>query len=159
VKLADEAATAALGASLARALPRQRSAPLVLYLEGELGAGKTTLARGLLRALGISGTIRSPSYTLVEPYDATGVSVLHADLYRLRSAAEVLDLGLGELPPQGMLLVEWPERGQPHLPAADLVIQLAHDGAARSARLEARSGMGSRWLTGEKDLQEVSAGY
>jgi tRNA threonylcarbamoyladenosine biosynthesis protein TsaE len=156
VKLADEAATEALGAMLARALPTDRAAPLVVYLQGELGAGKTTLARGLLRALGVTGTIRSPSYTLVEPYDTPQASVLHADLYRLKSAAEVNELGLGELPARALLLIEWPERGQPLVPAADLIILLAYRGAARSAELHAATAAGRCWLAAEKDLQEAS---
>jgi tRNA threonylcarbamoyladenosine biosynthesis protein TsaE len=156
VKLADEAATEALGALLARAVPRPRFTPLIVYLEGDLGTGKTTLVRGLLRALGVDGTIRSPSYTLVEPYEAAGVSMLHVDLYRLRTANEVLELGLSELSPHGLLLVEWPERGQPHLPAADLIIRLSHDGAARSVRVDARSAAGVRWLQNVKSLDNIS---
>jgi tRNA threonylcarbamoyladenosine biosynthesis protein TsaE len=159
MKLADESATEALGAALARALPEGCAAPLVLYLDGELGAGKTTLARGLLRALGVTGTIRSPSYTLVEPYDTPRVSVLHADLYRLQNSAEVPDLGLDELPLRGLLLVEWPERGQPQLPAADLVVHLAHDGTTRSARLQPVSAAGKCWLSGEKCLEIDTADH
>jgi len=146
VNLPDEAATEALGRALAEAVPARRSAPLVLYLMGELGAGKTTLARGLLRQLGVSGTIRSPSYTLVEPYDMPQVHVLHADLYRLQHADEVLQLGLTELTPDALLLVEWPEHGRPRLPPPDLIVHLAHAAAARTAQLEACTEVGRHWL-------------
>jgi tRNA threonylcarbamoyladenosine biosynthesis protein TsaE len=157
VILSDEAATEALGATLARALPAERTAPLVVYLQGELGAGKTTLARGLLRALGVTGTIRSPSYTLVESYDTPRVSALHADLYRLQRASEVHELGLSDLAAGTLLLIEWPELGLGQLPAADLIIHLAHEGATRRARLQACSASAQRWLAGEKVLQEAAA--
>jgi tRNA threonylcarbamoyl adenosine modification protein YjeE len=154
--LSDEAATEALGHALAQALPQQRAAPLVLYLAGELGAGKTTLARGLLRALGVTGTIRSPSFTLVEPYETPTVSVLHADLYRLRSAAEVAELGLGELDSHSLLLVEWPERGDGCLAPPDLIVHLSHAQAGRTARMEARTAAGRRWLEGKNIVKESS---
>ena len=92
--LADTAATEALGAALARALTSVSGGPCVLALSGDLGAGKTTLTRGLLRALGESGTVRSPTYTLVESYELGRWQVHHLDLYRLRGSGEVEGLGL-----------------------------------------------------------------
>ena len=130
--------TAALGAAVARALSGRAGA--VLYLQGPLGAGKTTLARGLLRALGVQGAIRSPTYTLLEPYtidgNAGGRSLVHLDLYRLNDEHELESLGLRDYPPERCWwLIEWPERAGARLPPADLVVTLAHDGATRRAGL------------------------
>ena len=126
--------TAALGAAVARALSDRAGA--VLYLQGPLGAGKTTLARGLLRALGVQGAIRSPTYTLLEPYDIGGRSLVHLDLYRLNDEREIEPLGLRDYPPERCWwLIEWPERAGARLPPADLVVTLAHEGAVRRASL------------------------
>lgn len=125
-------ATASLGAAVAKALGNRAGG--VVYLEGPLGAGKTTLARGLLRALGVSGAIRSPTYTLLEPYEIAGKSLVHLDLYRLVDERELEPLGLRDYPPERCWwLVEWPERGGGRLPASDLRIQLAHDAGGRRA--------------------------
>ena len=141
--LADAGATEALGAALARARPAHG----VVFLEGELGAGKSTLARALLRALGVTGAIRSPTYTLVERYPVPGGEAAHLDLYRLAAASELDFLGLDELSAEaGLWLVEWPERGQGGLPAPDLRLHLAVDGAGRRVRLEATSPAGEDWL-------------
>ncbi len=155
-QLDTEAATLALGAALARSLPRAASDALVVYLHGELGSGKTTLARALLHALGVSGTVRSPSYTLVESYELTGLLVLHLDLYRLREPGELEQLALRDQLHAGvLLLVEWPERAPDLLPAPDLNIELmvsTGEGAAaqlsRTVRLSAASPAGQRWLAG-----------
>ena len=104
--LADEEATRRAGASLAAALRPGD----VVTLSGPLGAGKTTLARGLLRALGEEGEVPSPSFALVQPYDALALPVWHADLYRIERADELDELGLDEVLATGALLVEWPER-------------------------------------------------
>ena len=118
--LADDAATARLSALLASTLP----APRVVHLRGELGAGKSTLARGWLRALGIDGPIRSPTYTLVERYPlAAGGEALHLDLYRIAAPDELEFLGLDDADAR-LWLVEWPERGSGALPAPDLVVTL-----------------------------------
>ncbi|WP_036515796.1 tRNA (adenosine(37)-N6)-threonylcarbamoyltransferase complex ATPase subunit type 1 TsaE [Nevskia soli] len=133
--LADAAATEAMGARLARALIG--CAGLVVFLHGDLGAGKTTLVRGWLRELGASGAIRSPTYTLVEPYELAGRSLLHLDLYRLSDAAELEQLGVYDTPPESSVwLVEWPERGAGQLPTADLKIFLQAAGTGREIRLE-----------------------
>ena len=148
IQLADADATAALGAGLAAALPNRA----VLYLHGDLGAGKTTLARGLLRALGVTGAVRSPTYTLVERYDTAVGAVLHLDLYRIADAAELGFLGLdAEVGDSRLWLVEWPERGTGGLPAADLVAHLALFGEGRAAVLDARSEAGRRWLAALPD--------
>ena len=131
ILLADTAATERAGAALAPLL-RERPGGMI-HLEGELGAGKTTLSRALLRALGVQGAVKSPTYTLVEPYDVAGRRVLHLDLYRLADPEELYGLGvLDEAPPAAWWLVEWPQRGGALLPAADLALQLHHlDGARR----------------------------
>jgi tRNA threonylcarbamoyladenosine biosynthesis protein TsaE len=140
--LPDAAATETLGARLAQTLPERA----VIQLHGDLGAGKSTLARALLRALGVTGTIRSPTYTLVEQYALpAGGLALHLDLYRIGHPGELEFLGLD--PAEARLcLVEWPERGQGALPPADLDIALAVEGDGRRCRLVARSPAGRQWL-------------
>lgn len=142
--LADADATEQLGVRLARSLP----ARAVAYLHGDLGAGKSTLARALLRALGVTGTIRSPTYTLVEQYALpAGGLALHLDLYRIGNPGELEFLGLD--PAEARLwLVEWPERGQGGLPMADLDIRLAVAGAGRQCVLAPRTPVGRQWLEG-----------
>jgi tRNA threonylcarbamoyladenosine biosynthesis protein TsaE len=144
IELADEAATLALGASLHRAFADAGGG--VIYLHGDLGAGKTTLARGLLRAAGAEGTLRSPTYTLMEPYTAGGQSFLHLDLYRLADPAEVEQLGLRDYPVESTVwLVEWPEKGAGFLPPADLEVRLSIQGAGRVAALhQAPTNAGNR---------------
>lgn len=134
-QLDDSAATEAAGARLAQLLGSRRG--LVVFLHGDLGAGKTTLVRGWLRALGITGPIRSPTYTLVEPYELDGRSLLHLDLYRLSDAEELEQLGVYDTPPESSTwLVEWPERGAGQLPIPDLSIHLQASGDGREIRLE-----------------------
>lgn len=141
--LDSAAATEALGARLASAL-----APgCALYLHGDLGAGKTTLARGLLRGLGHSGTVKSPTFTLVEPYQLAGWRLFHWDLYRLADPEELEYLGLrDQIDGEAVLLIEWPERGCGELPAADLEVSLDYAGEGRSCRMEARSAAGHAML-------------
>jgi tRNA threonylcarbamoyladenosine biosynthesis protein TsaE len=132
----------ALGAQLARGFT-----PGMVYLHGELGTGKTTLARGLLHGLGHQGKVRSPTYTLVEPYHLPVGTVYHLDLYRLGSAGELEWLGLRDmLGEQALLLVEWPEKGVGVLPGADLDIQIDYAGTGRSVSLNAVSAAGQRLL-------------
>ena len=139
--LDDEAATIALARTLAATQPR----PAAVYLHGDLGAGKSTLARALLRALGVTGTIRSPTYTLVEQYPlAQGGTALHLDLYRIGDPGELEFLGLdGDI---RLWLVEWPQRGQGALPPADLDIELAVEGEGRRCRLQPRTATGRAWV-------------
>lgn len=140
--LPDDVATDALGRRLAPLLAEAcRQAPVVVHLEGPLGAGKTTLVRGLLRGLGHEGRVRSPTFTLLEPYDLPGCEVIHLDLYRLADPAELDYLGVEDLlRPGGLVLVEWAERGGGRLPPADLHLSLAYAGEGRSVRCEAGSG-------------------
>ncbi|MFZ8885581.1 MAG: tRNA (adenosine(37)-N6)-threonylcarbamoyltransferase complex ATPase subunit type 1 TsaE [Steroidobacteraceae bacterium] len=143
--LPDEDATCRLGAQLAASCPG--GSGLLLTLRGELGAGKSTLARALLRGLGASGTIRSPTYTLAEPYSTTEGPVLHMDLYRLAGADELESLGYRDWREQHrLLIVEWPERAGGSLGPIDLDLELTYSGSGREARLEARSDPGKAWL-------------
>ena len=151
--LPDVPATVQCGRALGAALLRAAPPPLVVYLEGELGAGKTTLVRALLAELGHQGRVPSPTYTLVEPYELRSFRVLHVDLYRLRDPSELDDLGLadelGATDPEGrgtLLLAEWPGRGAGRLPAADLTLRLRLDGAGRQAVLEAGTPAGAAVL-------------
>ena len=143
LRLATPADTDALGAALARALPPE---PVVAYLRGQLGAGKSSLARALLRELGVEGAIRSPTYTLVERYSLPDGDAAHLDLYRIAAAGELEFLGLDELRGCRLWLVEWPERGAGALPPADLEIELAVAGSGRQAGLRETSEKGRRWL-------------
>ena len=142
ILLPDSDATDALG----RALALTRVSPAVVHLRGDLGAGKSTLARALLRALGVQGAIRSPTYTLVERYPLEDGEAWHLDLYRIGDAGELEFLGLDE-GTAVLWLVEWPERGGSSLPKADLVIGLSVEGLGRQARLDALSGNGEAWLS------------
>ena len=145
--LPDEDSTAALGAALARAL-----APgLVIYLHGDLGAGKTALTRSLLHAAGHAGKVKSPTYTLSEPYtitlDGRAVDVIHFDLYRMASPEEFLDAGFREeFNADNICIVEWPEKGEPVLPPPDLNVWLRVAGAGRDVELQALSEPGSLCL-------------
>lgn len=141
--LPDESATQALGAALARAL-----APgLVVYLEGDLGAGKTALTRALLHAAGHKGAVKSPTYTLSEPYrialDGRNVNLIHYDLYRMASPEEFLDAGFREdFDGRNICIVEWPEKGAPVLPPPDVQILLTVSGLGRNVELQALSELG-----------------
>jgi len=126
--LPDEAATIALGAEL---LDLLTGAPVV-FLHGQLGAGKTTLVRGILRALGHGGSVKSPTYTLLEPYDVGGRTIYHFDLYRIGDGEELDFIGIDELmDADAIKLVEWPERGAGRLPEPDVVIRLSLEGEGR----------------------------
>lgn len=130
VFLEDAAATERAGERLARCAGFARV--WQVHLRGDLGAGKTTLVRGMLRGLGHTGTVRSPTYTLVEPYALSARAVLHLDLYRLADPDELEYLGLREQSGPGTLwLVEWPERGAGWLPAPDLILVLRSEGEGR----------------------------
>lgn len=116
-----------LGPCLVAALGPPGGGSLVVLLKGDLGTGKTTLVRGILRGLGHEGSVRSPTYTLIEPYELPAARVFHLDLYRLGDPQELEYLGLRDLGGEdALLLVEWPERGAGALPTPDLVIDLAH---------------------------------
>lgn len=118
---ADAEAQEALGLELAAALQGRG----VVYLQGDLGAGKTTLTRGILRGYGHKGAVKSPTYTLVEPYELAAVTAYHFDLYRLTDPEELELMGIRDYcRPDTLALIEWPERGHPFLPPADLVITI-----------------------------------
>jgi tRNA threonylcarbamoyladenosine biosynthesis protein TsaE len=149
----------ALGRALGEALRTSGSGALVIGFEGELGAGKTTLVGGILAALGVTGAIRSPTYTLIEPYEAAGLQLYHIDLYRLNSAREVEALGIRDLlDARAVLLIEWPSRGAGALPTEDLSIAIEYQGPT------AAGGAQRRLLTaqahssaGDKLLEQILA--
>lgn len=140
----SEAAMHNLGAQLAQLQPRE----CMIYLEGDLGVGKTTFVRGLLRAIGIKGPIKSPTYTIIEPYIYADWSIYHIDLYRIADPNELLELGVRDwLEGGATCLVEWPALGGQVLPPADIVMQFDYDGEARKVRFEAQSLRGQRIIS------------
>ena len=143
--VATEADTERLGAALA---PQLR-AGLVLFLHGELGAGKTTFVRGILRGLGYTGAVKSPTYTLVEPYQLAGLTVYHFDLYRLNDPEELEFLGVRDyLAGSGVCLVEWAESGAGVLPAPDVDIAIERQEERRVVRFTSRTENGAMLLHG-----------
>lgn len=152
IDLPDEAATLALARRIA---PTLRPGGVV-YLRGELGAGKTTLARALLRALGVGERVKSPTYSLLERYAFDGRQAFHLDLYRIAAPGELEWLGLDELrDPAALVLIEWPERGAGALPPPDLDIVLEHAGSGRAARLSPCSLRGSACLEAKPRLRHL----
>lgn len=145
VFLGDAEATAALAAQLNAVLPAD-TAGWTLLLEGELGAGKSTFARALVRAMGHRGAVPSPTYTLIEPYELPGRMVYHVDLYRVASEEELRYLGWTEID-DGLSLVEWPERAPDLLSSADLRLALSYADSGRDAELSALSPRGTELLS------------
>ncbi len=147
IELPDAAATASLAAKLVAVLPPDKRG-LLLLLQGELGAGKSSLARAMLHHMGYSGPVPSPTYTLVEPYELPDGVVYHIDLYRLSGIEELDYLGWNDLR-DGLILLEWPERAPQLKQQADLCVQLDYQGAGRTATLQGLSARGdamlSRW--------------
>ncbi len=144
LSLPDAGATEALAATLAEALPEDARG-LTILLEGELGAGKSTFARAMLKALGHDGTVPSPTYTLVEPYEFPNYTIYHIDLYRIESADELEFLGWTDME-DGLKLIEWPERVLHLGRKADIRIKLRYAGDGRTAELEALSERGAAVL-------------
>ena len=132
VELPDEAATLTLGADLTTQFDSG-----VIYLRGDLGAGKTTLVRGYLRALGYKEAVKSPTYTLVEPYEINNFSIAHLDLYRVVDPVELEYIGIEDvLRDVSLMFIEWPEKGEGYLPTANLIIELAILGGGRVAQIK-----------------------
>ncbi len=152
IDLPDEAATGALGHQLATLVSGQRPAICGpgghIHLRGELGSGKTSLARALLRAAGVKGRIKSPSYALLESYNVSNLYLYHFDFYRFSDAGQWREAGFNEFfDPDAVILIEWPEQAGTRLPPPDLDILLTYAGAGRNAQLSAHSTKGQRWLT------------
>ena len=144
ISLPDAEATLRLGAWLARGIGPGR----VLHLRGDLGAGKTTLVRGLLRALGHAGSVKSPSYALVEPYVLSRLNLYHFDLYRIKDQEEWLSSGFREyFGADAACIVEWPERAGQALGIPDLEVKLDFHGDGRRAVVESRTLSGKSWLS------------
>lgn len=139
----DEGSTLKLGEALSAGARNG----LVLHLVGDLGAGKTTLVRGLLGALGHRGRVKSPTYALVEAYDLSRLHFYHFDFYRFKDRSEWLNSGFQEhFGPDALCVVEWPERAGDAIAPPDLEIHLGYEGTGRGARLDARSPQGEAWL-------------
>jgi tRNA threonylcarbamoyladenosine biosynthesis protein TsaE len=147
VELKGEQQQVAFGACLSKAVGDKA----LIFLRGDLGAGKTTLVRGFLQARGHQGNVKSPTYTLIEPYELPGGLCYHLDLYRLGDGEELEYLGLREmLAEQAVLLVEWPQRGHGWLPPPDLQVEIEHAGESRIVHLSAST------QEGEKILSRIS---
>ncbi|MBK1885318.1 tRNA (adenosine(37)-N6)-threonylcarbamoyltransferase complex ATPase subunit type 1 TsaE [Marinobacter sp. DY40_1A1] len=144
--LDGEAETEGLGRELAR-LAKESGQGVIIFLEGDLGMGKTTLSRGVIQALGHEGAVKSPTYTLVEPYEDLTPPAYHFDLYRLGDPEELEYMGIRDyFTGQSVCLIEWSERGEGMLPEPDLEIQLEYQGEGRSAVIRARSELGASLL-------------
>jgi tRNA threonylcarbamoyladenosine biosynthesis protein TsaE len=138
--LEDETATLAFGQQLAAACDTQAS---VIFLQGDLGAGKTTLSRGFLSGLGHHGKVKSPTYTLVEQYQVASNDIYHFDLYRLTDPEELEYLGLDDyFNNQSICLVEWPERGSNYLPQPDIILQLSYQNHSRTITVSPQTELG-----------------
>ncbi len=147
-RTSTDADTAQLGAAFGATLRPLEGRAVRCWLAGDLGAGKTTFARGLLRQLGVAGAVRSPTYSLIERYDAGPIEIVHGDLYRLEGPDSLGALGLDEFDRAGTAwLIEWPERGEGALPPPDLRLEFTVE--PRGHRIEAQgvSAAGASWLS------------
>jgi tRNA threonylcarbamoyladenosine biosynthesis protein TsaE len=151
IRCADSAATEALGAALGKSMRgaalESPDRALIVFLRGPLGSGKTTLVRGWLRALGVHGSIRSPTFSLLEHYPLDTLNLLHIDLYRLDSPRDLAGLGLADFDHAGALwLIEWPEQAEAALPPPDLELQLSIAAQGHDVQLAAQGDLGEAWL-------------
>ncbi len=143
VYLESEIETVNLGSKLANAI----KPPLTLYLSGELGAGKTTFSRGLIQSLGHKGAVKSPTYTLVEPYELNGMDIFHFDLYRLSDPEELEFMGIRDyFADSSLCIVEWPDKGVGILPDADLLIDIKYLEQGREVTLTPQTAVGNTLL-------------
>lgn len=151
IRLNEEQDTLNLGKQLALGCLdylNHHNGPIIIYLEGTLGAGKTTLSRGFLQTLGHKGNVKSPTYTLVEPYDFNDFSVYHFDLYRLADPEELEFMGIRDyFAKRCICLVEWPSQAIEILPDADIKIQLSYENLARNVIIDALSDKGQSIIT------------
>ena len=146
--LADEQATIALGRQLAEIVRNNLKQGITVFLNGDLGAGKTTLTRGFVQGMGHVGHVKSPTYTIVEPYDLSDWQVYHFDLYRLADAEELEYMGIRDyFNNHSCSFIEWPEKGEGMLPAPDMIIDLAYSDEQRQISLQAKTDLGERLVS------------
>ena len=142
--LKNEAETVNFGAKIAATIEGGE----IIFLKGDLGAGKTTFVRGFLNALGHSGNVKSPTYTLIEPYSINGRNIYHFDLYRINDPEELEAMGIRDYcDGESICLYEWPEQGQGVLPEADIILSLSHADSGREVKIEAKSAKGEQILS------------
>ncbi|NMP30506.1 tRNA (adenosine(37)-N6)-threonylcarbamoyltransferase complex ATPase subunit type 1 TsaE [Thalassotalea sp. M1531] len=154
--LADEAATVAIGAAIADVIKHHIQKGIVVFLNGDLGAGKTTLTRGFVCGMGHIGKVKSPTYTLVEPYELPDWQVYHFDLYRLADPEELEFMGIRDyFSDNSCSFIEWPEKGQGMLASADLTIDMVYKGEQRVISISTQSELGKHTL---QKLQEIYQG-
>ena len=164
IPLADEAATARVGGALAQAIALEHRAiernGLVIALAGELGAGKTTLVRALLRTAGVTGPIRSPTFAVLEPYVVSSLDFYHFDFYRFSGATEFSDIGFRDMfGPGRICAIEWPERVGPRLPTPDIWLALHLAGDGRELTASATTELGVSCLNRiSREMQSTPAG-
>ena len=150
ITLLNDSETVSWGGKIAQALKKGG----VIYLCGELGAGKTTLCRGILRAYGHKGAVKSPTYTIIEPYELEDVNIYHFDLYRMIDPEEWEYLGVDDyFSHENICLVEWPDKGADYLPACDVTISLQYLNEGRTMKVSAYSRRGSEILQELKTLE------
>lgn len=146
--LADEMATIALGKKIANLVKTALKQGIIVFLNGDLGAGKTTLTRGFVQGMGHIGNVKSPTYTLVEPYDLQDWQVYHFDLYRLADPEELEYMGIRDYFNSNCCsFIEWPEKGQGMLPVADMIIDLAYLDEQRQVALQAKTPLGEQLIS------------
>lgn len=142
--LKNEAETVNFGAKIATTIEGGE----IIFLKGDLGAGKTTFVRGFLNALGHFGNVKSPTYTLIEPYSISGKNVYHFDLYRINDPEELEAMGIRDYcDGESICLYEWPEQGQGVLPEADIILSISHTESGREVKVDAKSAKGEQILS------------